>query len=88
MFEDRKFFWVTKHKTWIIHTDAECKGVEYKRGGSGGNNNTTLPQALVMVTALAGSSRSPAPSSGPVVKVNESYQPLVQYCEDIDDESE
>jgi hypothetical protein len=87
MFEDHKYHWCTKHKAWTLHTDAECKGVDYKKGGSGNSNNVAQPQAMVTLTANnTGTGQTTTPNIGPVVKVNEAYQTLVQYCKDFDDE--
>jgi hypothetical protein len=55
MFEDRQYHWCTNHSSWTMYTQADCKGVDYKKGtmsngnnGNNGNNNTgsgNLPQA-------------------------------------------
>jgi hypothetical protein len=66
-----------------MHTQSECKGVDYKKNGNGNNtvnngnnNNSNQPQANVTL----------ASSNTPIVKVNEAYHTLVQYCDDCEED--
>jgi hypothetical protein len=82
VFEDRVYHWCGTHKAWTMHTPAECKGVDFKKNGSGnntnnGNNNSeNQPQAMVSMSA----------TNTPVVEVNEAYQTLVQYCDGCEED--
>jgi hypothetical protein len=80
-----------------MHTPADCKGVNYKKGSNdngnngnnNGNNNTNSgnqPQALVTLSLPTNGNKTMIKPEGVSVKVNEAYHTLVQYCDDCDDE--
>jgi hypothetical protein len=49
-FENRQYHWCTKHKSWTLHTDAECKGVgAFKNRGSDPSTNQSSPQTTPTV---------------------------------------
>jgi hypothetical protein len=56
-FENRQYHWCTKHNSWTLHTDAECKGVGAFKNRGGQTKNNSNDQ--VAHTSDAGSSSTP-----------------------------
>jgi hypothetical protein len=85
VFEDRTYYWCPNHKSWTMHSPAECKGADYKKGSGSGNtsgNTQNQPQALVSIAAPVAATTK---LEGVAVKVNEAYHTLVQYCGEGDE---
>jgi hypothetical protein len=84
-FEGRTYHWCGNHKMWTMHTEAECKGIDYRPNGSNNHNGGSVNNSPVQHPQAMSVTTNGSSNHSPVVRVNEAMQTIIEYSGNLSD---